>query len=343
MAITVTLLSAKNRRSPASALVFIVLATHLQIASAYLPQPLASSASSGASRKLDLSRVNDPSNRVGDEAVLRAQILLDRAHFSVGEIDGRKGKNFSASVASFQSARNISAAVAGELDGPTWAALNADTVLPLVPYRITDQDVAGPFVPVPRDMMEQAKLPKLGYASPIEALGELFHISPSVLQRLNPGKIFAAKEEITVPYVLLSPSARAAKLVVKKTGTVDVLDEQGNLIAHYPCSSGSEHDPLPLGTWQIKAIARNPAYYYNPSLFWDADPSHSRAKVAAGPNNPVGSVWISLTKEHFGIHGTPNPSKIGHSFSHGCIRMTNWDALELARMVSPGVSAVLTD
>jgi lipoprotein-anchoring transpeptidase ErfK/SrfK len=99
---------------------------------------------------------------------------------------------------------------------------------------------------------------------------------------------------------------------------------------------GSAHDPLPLGNWKIQGVARNRSFHYNPQLFWDASPKHEKAKIPPGPNNPVGVVWIDLSKPHYGIHGTPEPSKIGKTQSHGCIRVTNWDAEALAQAVSPG-------
>ena len=295
---------------------------------------------------LDAATVNDPNVRGNDRkmkvaAILRAQILLDRAHFSPGEIDGSIGANFERALKAFQQSRNIGAS--GQLDDPTWQALNTDTAPALAPYRVTQQDVAGPFAAVPKDMMEQAKMARLDYASPVEALGEQFHINPNVLQRLNPGKTFGANEEIVVPNVLNAAVGKAAQIVVTKSGTLQAFDAAGKIIAHFPCSSGSEHDPLPIGKWKVNGVAKNPPFYYNPNLFWDADPSHSKAKIPPGPNNPVGVVWIDLSKEHYGIHGTPEPSKVGHTQSHGCIRLTNWDAMELAAMVGPGTPALLQE
>jgi lipoprotein-anchoring transpeptidase ErfK/SrfK len=295
---------------------------------------------------LDPAAINDPNVRHTDArtkvaAVMRAQILLDRAHFSPGEIDGTTGANFERAVKAFQQARTL--AVSGQLDDSTWQALNADSAPAVAPYRITAEDVAGPFAPVPKDMIEQSKMAKLGYASPAEALGEQFHVNPGVLQKLNAGKSFNANEEIIVPNVLTTVSGKAAQIVVTKSGTLQALDAAGKVIAHYPCSSGSEHDPLPLGKWKVNGVAKNPSFNYNPELFWDADPAHSKAKIPAGPNNPVGVVWIDLSKEHYGIHGTPEPSKVGHTQSHGCIRLTNWDALELSSLVGPGTPAVLQE
>jgi lipoprotein-anchoring transpeptidase ErfK/SrfK len=293
-------------------------------------------------RTIDPGQVNDPRWRDPDAAVLlRVQILLDRAQFSPGEIDSRTGPNLDRALKAFQESRNLPAS--GTLDEPTWQALNADSAPALTPYRITAPDVSGPFTPVPKDLMAQARLEHLGYESAAEALGEQFHINPGVLQRLNPGKTFAADREIVVPNLFGPATGKAKQIIVTKSGTLQAIDESGKVIAHFPCSSGSERDPLPLGEWKINGVARNPPFHYNPNLFWDAEPSHSKAKIAPGPNNPVGVVWIDLSKKHYGIHGTSTPSTVGHTQSHGCIRLTNWDAMELASLVAPGTPALLKE
>ncbi|HYP09169.1 MAG TPA: L,D-transpeptidase [Bryobacteraceae bacterium] len=295
--------------------------------------------------RFDAAAVNDPALTPANvsAATLKAQILLDRANFSPGEIDGRSGANFNRALSGFQEARKLP--VSGKLDEATWAALNADATPAVTPYRITETDVAGPFVEeIPKDLVEQGKLKALGYKNALEALGEQFHVSPGLLTRMNPGAKFAAGEEIQVPNVMATAlTAKAAKVVVSKAGWVRALDASGTILAQYPASSGSEHDPLPIGEWKIKGVAKNPPFHYNPELFWDADPSHGKAKIAPGPNNPVGVVWIDLSKEHYGIHGTPEPGNVGHTQSHGCIRLTNWDAMELAGMVGPNTPASLTE
>jgi lipoprotein-anchoring transpeptidase ErfK/SrfK len=279
-------------------------------------------------------------------AVLRAQILLDRAHFSVGEIDGIFGTNMLNSLKAYQTARGLTAD--GVMNPATWEALDVDSdMLPvLAAYNITKKDTAGPFTRVPRDMMEQAKLPRLGYSSPLEALGEKFHSSPALLVSLNPRKQFGkVGERILVPSVERSPLAdRPALVVVKKEcSCVEALDGQNQVMTHYPATMGSSHDPLPVAELKLAKPSWNPIFFYDSNLFWDSKVKGEKAVIPSGPRNPVGVVWIGLSRIHMGIHGTPSPSTIGRAHSHGCIRLTNWDATELANMVQPGMTASLRE
>jgi len=280
----------------------------------------------------------------GAAALLRAQILLDRAHFSPGEIDGASGSNLRRALGGYQ--RKAGLQPSGTLDAATWQALNADAADALASYTISDTDAAGPYAAIPENMADKAKLPALGYASATEALGEKFHASPALLQRLNPGKdLTRAGETILVPNVLDIPALpKAARIVVDKSErTLTLLDADGKAMAQYPSSSGTDKDPLPLGSWKVNGVSRNPVFHYNPKLFWDASPGDQKAVIPAGPNNPVGVAWIDLSKPHYGIHGTPVPAAIGKTQSHGCIRLTNWDVMAVADAVGPGTAVLMQE
>jgi lipoprotein-anchoring transpeptidase ErfK/SrfK len=285
----------------------------------------------------------------GPVDALPLQVALDRAGFSPGAIDGKPGRNTAQALEAYMR------------DHGSEPPLEPQ---PLIAYTISDADAAGPFVEhIPPDLVDQASLPHLGYTDLVEALAERFHTSPDFLRRTNPQARFAAGETIQVPNVepFLVPAPRiepahsergagsAAPQPVKPevivtvnagTGSLTVADPGGRTVLFAPVTTGSEHDPLPLGEWNVTAVHFSPQFRYNPDLFWDADPSHTKALLQPGPNNPVGVVWIDLTKEHYGLHGTPEPAAIGRSQSHGCVRLTNWDAMRLAGLVQRGTRVV---
>ncbi len=275
-------------------------------------------------------------------AILRAQVMLERARFSSGEIDAAYGKNLRTAIKGFQRANDLPDS--GLINAATWALLNADQEPILLDYTIVDADLAGPFLPIPAEWADKASMQALGFTSVIEGLSEKFHISPKLLLRLNPGKkLDVAGTTIMVPNIAAaSVLPKAVKVIVDESDqTLSLIDAKGKTFAQFPASMGGANDPLPLGSWKVTGVAHNPIFHYNPKLFWDAEPGDTKVKIPAGPNNPVGVAWIDLSKPHYGIHGTPEPSGIGKTQSHGCIRLTNWDAHALAQSVAKGVEVLL--
>lgn len=297
--------------------------------------------------------------------LLQAQVTLDRSGYSSGVLDGKDSERWKGALKGFQKANGLKES--GALDAATKAVLSDMTSVPATRLvRIPAGFAQQPFLPdFPKGAAEQAKLPALGYRNLMEALAERFHTTPETLIALNTPKTkIGAGRIINVPNVadVILPGSELAErswdktlvtlgvapdqpkiasiLVDKSEGWLRALDGDGKTIAQFPVTTGSKYDPLPLGNWTIKGVARNPEFHYNPELFWDVSDSKEKQLLQPGPNSPVGVVWIDLSKPHYGIHGTGEPATIGSAESHGCVRLTNWDAARLAGMVRPGTKVL---
>ena len=276
-----------------------------------------------------------------DPVLIRAEVLLGRARFSPGVIDGKPGTNARHALAAFQASAGLAAT--GELDPATWAALTRDAGAVVIPYVVTTADVAGPYAPdVGEDFVKLAALP-MGplYTRPLEALAERFHMSQSLMTALNPGADFGkAGTRLIVAAPGAAPLAKGevkAIEVSKANAQVTAFGADGAVLAVYPATVGSTERPSPSGVHKVNGVAFDTDYVYDPSKLNWGPRSHGKLHIKPGPNGPVGVVWIDLNAPSYGIHGTPDPDKIGKTASHGCVRLTNWDALTLARGVAPGV------
>lgn len=300
-----------------------------------------------------------------DGTTFHAQVLLNTLGFSTAVIDGKNGMVVKSAVRGFQKARGLP--VTGELDGATRRALLREGNRPsTVNVKLTAADISGDYLyPFPKKPEAQAKMEGLKYRNMLEEVAERYHTTPRTIVALNgPTALIGIGQTLRLPNVVaartnyegdLKPEHAALMrklnvdaaqpsgdhvIVDKSEGLLKVMDKNDKLVAQFPVTTGSSKDPLPLGNWKVTTYAFNPPFHYQPDLFWDVDDGKEEQKLPPGPNGPVGVAWLDLTKEHYGIHGTPEPQTIGRAESHGCIRMTNWDVLRLSRMMKPGFKAV---
>ncbi len=287
---------------------------------------------------------------VSGPSVLKAQIFLDRLHFSVGALDGRWGRNSAITVWYWQRAHGLPGT--GEVDEATFRALarTAGYAQAVTQYTLTADDVKGPFTHIPDSPYEKAKLDCLCYETLREKLAERFHSTEDFLETLNPDVKFSelqAGSTINVPNVrppVTSDQADIAKIVISLRGnSYNAYDAAGNIIFHAPTTVGSTYDPSPTETLHVVEVVHDPNFHYDPTLYHEVPDSEPDAHLKPGPNSPVGVVWMALSKPHYGMHGTNDPESIGYASSHGCVRLTNWDAAEVSHRITKGVPVAFVD
>jgi hypothetical protein len=302
-----------------------------------------------------------------DRDIFHAEVLLDAAGFSPGAIDGNEGSSFKQALRGFQQVHGLDPSAV--LDTPTRQALLNIGRHAAVTVKLGPDDVRSTYVyPLPSDPEKQYKYPFLGYRNMLEKVAERYHTTPATVVALNgPDKLIGLGQVLMLPNVvpmsrdysgihpngsrlmnLLNVDGRQARgsyiVIDKSEGVLKAFDASDSLVAQFPVTMGSTHDPLPIGKWKVTTFSFLPPFHYQPNLFWDAKDTSKEHMLAPGPNGPVGVAWLDLTKEHYGIHGSPEPQNIAKTESHGCIRMTNWDVMRLARiMMKPGFPAIFQE
>jgi lipoprotein-anchoring transpeptidase ErfK/SrfK len=284
---------------------------------------------------------DQPASYVPDPFLVRVQILLDRAHASPGVIDGRDGENLRKAIRAFRELKRLPPGDAPDPD--FWAQLSADGAKPTKLYTITEEDVGGRFLnPVPKDFAKLAKLKWIGFRDTAEMLAERFHMDERLIRKLNPGAEFGkAGQTLLVAETGTAPTQKVSRIEVDRAGgELRAFAEDGSLVLIFPATVGSSDTPSPTGKMKVNGSFPNPHYIYDPKKNFQQGRNKRKLTLPPGPNGPVGSMWIDLTKPTYGIHGTPDPEKIDKTGSHGCVRLTNWDAETLGGLVEKGKTTV---
>lgn len=278
-------------------------------------------------------------------SVLHVQVLLNRALFSAGMLDGRWGRNTATAVQWFQTRESLP--TTGVVDSATYARLAAaagtDSLPTIREHVLTAEEVAGPFVQIPANIYEHARLRCSCYESLTEKLTETFASSAELLRKLNPGvslDSLVAGDTLFVPALRdanAPPAGEVKQIVVSGTGNyLQALDAGGRILYHFAATLGSSYDPSPSGDFRVTSIHPDPWWNYQPKLLAHVPDDRPNALIPPGPNSSVGRVWMALSAPHYGIHGTKSPETIGYAQSAGCVRLTNWDATFLSKRLAPG-------
>jgi hypothetical protein len=271
---------------------------------------------------------------------LDAQIALARKGISVGTIDGAAGENMRRALLAFQIHNGLP--VSGELDRETKAALLVEEPL-FIQYAISDSDLKG-IMRVPTTWLGKSEVQRLDYETILELVAEQGRSSQAFIRKINPHinwTNIVAGTLVKIPRIDPPPTPRAAFARVHLySKTLNVFGKNTNLIAHFPCSIAAKVEKRPVGLLHVAKAAANPTYLFDPEVFSESAEAKKigrKLTIPAGPNNPVGTAWIGLSRPGYGIHGTPKPEQVGRTESHGCFRLANWNAEHLLQMAWAGM------